>query len=204
MTAALDLDTRLRLLDHPYAVQAVACPKCKSRPGQGCESTGGGNRAAAMTHQPRYARIAAWTVDQLTHADALVRKQGRTWWAHLPAGYYTETEAWAAPIVDKPKTVTPKGVRLSEVQAEEIERAALCGGRIGVSTAHFHGDAQHRQTTNALEAKGILHDTGVTTPGGWERVLELTDFGWDVYEQHRLIIHPSSGPVARPVKAGAA
>lgn len=175
-------------IQYSRAARAVACPRCNARPGQECESTGGGNRVRVGTHKARWDRIAHWSEAQLAAAHELVRRQGSTWWPHLPKGLYVGTEAAATPIVAKVKAVTPRGVRLSEAQAEEIESAAANRGVCWISTAHFHGDAQHRQTTNALEAKGIYRDTGEVTDGGWERRLELTVFGWEVYHQHRLII----------------
>lgn len=170
------------------AARSVKCPRCNANPGRECESTGGGNRALVGTHKARWDRIAHWSEAQLAAAHTLVRRQGSTWWPHLPDGFYADTEAAAAPIVAKVKAVTPRGVRLSEAQAEEIESAAANGGVCWISTAHFHGDAQHRQTTNALESKGIYRATGEVTDGGWERRLELTEFGWSVYHQHRLVI----------------
>lgn len=175
-------------IQYSRAARSVACPRCNAHPGQECESTGGGNRARVATHRARWDRITHWTEEQLSAAHELVRSQGSTWWPHLPDGFYAGTEAAATPIVAKVKQPTPKGVRLTEAQAEEIESAAANGGVCWVSTAHFHGDAQHRQTTNALEAKGIYRATGEVSDGGWERRLELTEFGWSVYHQHRLVI----------------
>lgn len=188
MTAALSWDARLLLLEYPWAVQSVACPKCEARPGEDCKSTGGGNYQTVSPHQARRARIANWTAEQLADAQALVKAQGRTMWWNLPADYYAATELAAAPIVREEKLATPKGVRLSEIQAERIEQAAEHRqGRGSVSTAHFHGDHQDRQTMNALEAKGIFRFVGLTADG-YDRRMELTAFGWQVYRQHRLII----------------
>lgn len=175
------------------APQSVSCPKCHARPGRSCTSTGGGNYAEVAFHRARRDRIAGWTTDQLVDAHDLVvgNRPGYGRWAGLdiPAGTYTATEAAAAPVVEKAtKPVTPKGVRLSEAQAEEIERFVHSGGFGHVSTAHFHGEAQHRQTVNALEAKGILRFVELTEDH-YDRLMALTPFGWQVYRQHRLIIH---------------
>lgn len=203
MTAVLSWDTRLLLLEHPYAVQSVACPKCSARPGEDCKSTGGGNYQTVTPHQARWARIANWTAEQLADAQTKVKAQGRTWWAHLPADYYAATELAAAPIVREEKPATPKGVRLSEIQAERIEQAAEHReGRDSSSTAHFHGDHQDRQTMNALEAKGIFRFVELTADG-YDRLMELTAFGWQVYRQHRLIIRRMADSAAAEFEAKA-
>jgi hypothetical protein len=175
-------------IQYSRAARSVTCPKCDARPGQECESTGGGNRALVPTHKARWRRLTGWSEDQLAAADARVREQGGTWWARLPDGFYAAQEADAAPVVAKAKPVSARGVRLSEAQAEEIERAAANGGVYHAPTSHFHGDAQQRQSSNALEAKGILRFVALTGDG-YDRRMELTEFGWSVYHQHRLIIH---------------
>lgn len=186
------MDLHLR---YPKARESVACPKCISHPGQGCGSTGGGNSALVPTHAVRMARLAGWSEAQFAAAHDLVKVQGRRPWYDMPDGYYAETEAAAAPIVAKKQSTSPKGVRLSENQAERIERAALSAGVYTVSTAHFHGDAQDRASTNALEEKGILRFVR-NTDDHYDRVLELTVFGWRVYRQHRLVIRHLADDVA--------
>lgn len=171
------------------AVYAVACAAhCKAAAGDQCHSTGGGNPQLVPPHARRWLRLAGWDVAKLSAAQDLVLAQGRKPWWHMPDGYYTQTEGWASPITEARRAFTAKGVRLSETQAEEIERAAANVGVLHVSTAHFHGDAAHRQTVNSLEAKGILRHVG-NTSDGYDRRMELTSFGWQVYRQHRLILH---------------
>lgn len=201
-TLMLHLDPQAWLASR-YAVKTVTCPRCEARPGQECQSTGGGNGGPVSTHAVRFERIAAWSPGQMFAASDLVKAQGRTWWAHLPVGYYAATEAAAAPIVVKTRTATPKGVRLSEAQAERIEWAAQSEGRYDVSTAHFHGDAADRQSVNALEEKGILRFVE-TIDHGYSRRLELTAFGWQVYRQHRLVIRNLPDEVAADLEAKAA
>lgn len=170
------------------APRSVVCPKCKAHPGEECQSTGGGNPQAVAIHKARWDRVAHWTPEQRLTFGTLVIQQGGTWWARLPAGYYAQAEAAAKPVAERPaKQPTPKGVRLSESQAERIEWAAEAGGRYTVSTTHFHGDAADRQSVQALETKGIFGLVGEQHQG-LERVYELTEFGWQVYRQHRLII----------------
>lgn len=170
-----------------YAPRTVTCPKCKAHPGQECQSTGGGNPRPVADHRARLDRVAHWTPEQRLTFGALVIRQGRTWWANMPAGYYAEPEAAAKPVAAKPaKPVTPRGVQLSQPQADRIELAAEAGGRYTVSTAHFHGDAADRQSVQALAAKRVFELVGEENHG-WDRVYKLTDFGWQVYGQHRLI-----------------
>lgn len=173
------------------AAKAVTCPKCDAKPGQRCESTGGGNFAYVPVHAARRARVEQWPEYLAESAAALVRSIERLprWrWATGTAQALTKFDAQAAPVQAKPAgQPSPKGVRLSEAQAERIEWAAQAGGRYTASTAHFHGDAADRQSVQALEAKGILRQVGVTDDG-YGRILELTEFGWQVYRQHRLII----------------
>ncbi len=194
--SAVTIDALLLRVEFPKAVFAVACPLCKVQAGEQCRSTGGGNSAVVKTHEKRWACLSGWTTAMLAEAQRLVVAQGRQASWHMPTGYYAQTQAWAAEVAATKASMSPTGVRLSEAQAEEIERAAHCDGVVYVSTAHFHGDAQHRQSTNALERKGILRDTGVTTDGGWDRRLELTSFGWQVYRRHRLVIRRLSDEVA--------
>lgn len=169
------------------AVRSVSCPQCKAQPGQWCQSTGGGNFAAVATHKARHERVVSWSDVQLVEFAALVKAQGSTSWARLPDGYYAKSEAAAAPIPVKPKRPTPKGVRLSELMAQEIERAAANGGEISASTTHFHGDAAYRQTINALAARGILREVSLSD-FGYARDYVMTVFGWRVYREHRLVI----------------
>ena len=171
-----------------FASNAVACPKCKSRSGSPCYSTGGGNTAVVSTHKVRRDRVAGWPKEFANRAGWAARRHQRRHGEAWPDDAFAEFEAAAAPIVDKPvKQPTPKGVRLSEAQAEEIEGYVLRGGYGSVSTAHFHGDAQHRQTVNALEAKRIVEFVELDE-SGYSRWMKLTEFGWAVYREHRLII----------------
>lgn len=169
-----------------YTPQAVRCPKCKEPAGMPCRSTGGGNRIAVPTHKARSERVAGWTNAVQEHAAMLVKAVGH--YGYGNADLFAAFELAAAPIQARAaKQPTPKGVRISEKQAEEIERMVACGGRGGVSTGHFHGDHEERQTVNALEAKGIVEWTGLDDHGT-VRTARLTEFGWAVYDQHRLII----------------
>jgi hypothetical protein len=169
-----------------YAAQAVRCPKCRQPGGMGCTSTGGGNAAPVSTHKARTDRIGGWTNAVQEHAATLVRAVGYHGYAR--ESLFAVFEQAAKPIPGKAmKQYTPKGVRLSEKQAEEIEYMVMAGGVGGCSTAHFHGDHQERQTVIALEGKGIVEWTGYSD-GGYTRNARLTAFGWQVYRQHRLII----------------
>jgi hypothetical protein len=176
------------------AADAVKCPTCRAGFGSDCRSTGGGNSAFVPTHKARTARIAGWTDEQRHEFGDAVWRYRRPSWSgpSMPVEEIervaAKAEATAAPIpVKAEKQPTPKGVRLSELQAEEIERAAHGGGKTSASTAHFHGDHQHRQTINALRDKGILAE-GSVSEDGYSREYTLTLFGWRVYRQHRLII----------------
>jgi hypothetical protein len=192
-------DVAQRDVGQPYvcaflAALAVTCPRCKARPGSPCQSTGGGNPAEVVTHRARERRVEGFTEAQTKTAQALI-KQARS---ASYQGYRVDLsakfavfESVAAPVkADKP--VTPKGVRLSELQAEEIEGFAYRGGKGTASTAHFHGDHQHRQTINALVAKGILAECSYVNHG-YSREYTLTGFGWQVYLNHRLIFRNSEG-----------
>jgi hypothetical protein len=166
---------------------AVSCPRCRARDGRPCVSTGGGNYAEVPTHQPRVQRVAHWTDQQRTDAVRLIQ-QARYTPSALDDDAFAACEAAAAPITAKPvKRLTPKGVRLSEQQAERIECAVHCGGSLSAPTAHFSGDAAWRQTVQALEAKGIVAYVRLSG-NGYQRDYRLTAFGWQVYRQHRLII----------------
>lgn len=166
---------------------AVICPKCNAGFGRSCESTGGGNGGPVATHKARRDRTAHWTEEQRHQFGQLVWRHRRDLW-EAPADMVAEAEAAAKPIPAKTtKQPTPKGVRLSENQAEEIERAAANGGKTAAPTGHFHGDAADRQTVLSLHAKGILAK-GELFDHGYHRRYTLTDFGWQVYRQHRLII----------------
>lgn len=182
-------DTEYRWTRAYYmAEQAVTCPKCKAGFGRECESTGGGNSAVVPFHKPRRDRVAGWSTEQRHLYGELARRYCRRPW-DAPADEVAAAEVAAAPIPAKAeKQPTPKGVRISNNQAEEIERAAYGGGKTSASTAHFHGDHQHRQTILALAAKGILAE-GALSEDHYSREYTLTDFGWQVYRQHRLIIH---------------
>lgn len=174
------------------AAQAVTCPKCKAGFGRECQSTGGGYGGPVPTHKARNDRIANWSDDERRKYGELARaNHNRPWGA--PADLVAEAEAAAKPIpAPKAKPASPKGVRLSELQAEEIERFAFRGGKGTASTAHFHGDHQHRQTVNALRDKGIIAEGGLVDHG-YEVEYTLTAFGWQVYLNHRLIIHNAEG-----------
>jgi hypothetical protein len=200
--AALPLSDVDRSMLAYKAVLSVSCPKCKARPGQRCQSTGGGNPADVPTHRARAARIAAWSDEQLVDFAALVRAQGSTWWTHLPDDHYAASEAAAAPALAKAaKQPTPKGVRLSETQAERIEHTVEAGDKTWTSTTHLSGDAAERQTVQSLVAKGILTEGVPCGESNGERVHRLTPFGWQVYRQHRLIIRRLS---AEEIDAGEA
>lgn len=138
---ALPLSDVDRFMLASKAVYAISCPKCEARPGQHCQSTGGGNPADVAAHKARRSRIADWSDQQLLRFAGLVRQQGSTQWWQMPDGYYAASEAAAAPIhATAAKQPTPKGVRLSEVQAERIEWAAQAGGQTWTSTGHLHGE----------------------------------------------------------------
>lgn len=188
---ALPLSDVDRFMLASKAVYSVRCPKCEARAGSYCRSTGGGNFAHVATHKAREERIADWSDEQLVEFAALVTAQpGKLYspFNALPDGFYAASEAAAKPIPPKDtKPPSPRGVRLSERQAEYVEYAAQAGGTMSVSTAHFHGDTQERQTVQALESKGILREVG-ESDHGWQRDYVITPFGWRVYRQHRLII----------------
>lgn len=166
-----------------FAPLTVSCPRCPAKPGEHCESTGGGNSARVATHKVREDRIVHWTAEVIAAAATLYLTQRRTGPAAVDC--YALTESAAAPITSR-RAPTPRGVRLSETQATAIETAAEAG-HVFVSTAHFHGDAAWRQTANSLESKGILQYVR-TTDDGYDRVLELSAFGWQVYRLHRTVI----------------
>ncbi|RKR92650.1 hypothetical protein BDK92_7092 [Micromonospora pisi] len=169
------------------ASDAVICPTCRRGFGQECQSTGGGNFTLVPTHKARRTRIADWSTEQRHTYGELVFQYRRSPW-DAPAELVAEAEAAAKPIPAKDaKQPTPRGVRLSEKQAEEIERAAESGGKTWASTAHFHGDHQERQTVLSLVAKGIFSE-GALSGDGYSRDYSLTDYGWQVYRQHRLVI----------------
>jgi hypothetical protein len=184
VTAALTAD--LDLIDVLRAPLAVTCPKCKALPAHECESTGGGNRAYVPTHKARRDAVAGWTDVFAAEAGRLVRSVYRKPRDVKAAVDWSRFEQAAAAPRLAAKPLTPTGVRLSETQAEEIERYVLAGGYGSVSTAHFSGDARHRQTVNALEEKGIVEQAGDTDHYG--RNMRLTAFGWQVYDQHPRII----------------
>ncbi|MEU0078428.1 hypothetical protein ABZY58_11075 [Micromonospora tulbaghiae] len=170
-----------------YADNAVTCPKCAAGFARECQSTGGGNYATVPTHKARRARTAGWDDEQRQRfGEAVVLYRRQPWEA--PADLVAEAETAATPIPTKTTSrPTPKGVRLSENQAEEIERAAENDGLTSCSTAHFHGHAAHRQTILSLHAKGILAE-GDLFNHGYDRAYSLTDYGWQVWAHHRLII----------------
>jgi hypothetical protein len=168
------------------AALAVQCPKCRKRGGSPCESTGGGNQQHVATHKARLDRVAGWTNAVQEHAEILVKAVGH--YGYGNASLFACFEGAAAPIpVKGSKLATPKGVRLSETQAECIE-LAVHHDPVGVlycPTGHLSGDHETRQSILALEAKGIVAQDG-TVDG--DRLMRLTPFGWQVYRQHRLII----------------
>jgi hypothetical protein len=170
----------------PLAALAVRCPKCRQPGGSPCESTGGGNRQYVPTHKARFDRVAGWTNAVQGHAEMLVKAVGH--YGYGNAGLFACFEAAAAPILVKgTKPDTPKGVRLSEAQAEMVE-LSVHHEPVGVlycPTTHLSGDHETRQSILALEAKGIVVQDG-TRDG--DRLMRLTPFGWQVYRQHRLII----------------
>ncbi len=173
----------------PRAALAVRCPKCRQPGGHPCESTGGGNRQYVPTHKARLDRVAGWTNAVQGHAEVLVKAVGH--YGYGNASVFACFESAAKPIpVKGSKPATPKGVRLSEKQAELIELAVQYDdGHPGIMycpVGHLSGDHEARQTVQALEAKGIVEQ--VDTTREYERLMRLTPFGWQVYRQHRLII----------------
>lgn len=169
-----------------YTANAVSCPKCKQPGGSSCSSTGGGNSANVATHKARFDRIAGWTNAVQEHAAMLVKAVG--YHGYAKQDLFAVFELAAAPIpVKAEKAPTPKGVRLSEAQAEYIEWAVQHEpvGILYCPTGHLSGDHETRQSILALEAKGIVVQDGVENG---DRVMRLTPFGWQVYRQHRLII----------------
>lgn len=169
-----------------FAAWSVRCPKCRQPGGMGCKSTGGGNAIAVATHKARTDRIAGWTNTVQEHAAMLARTVGHHGYAR--EDLFAVFELAAKPIPAKSiKQPTPKGVRLSEAQAEYIEWAVQLDpvGVLYCPTGHLSGDHETRQSILALEAKGIIEQTA---HDGTERTMRLTPFGWQVYRQHRLII----------------
>ena len=185
MTATLDLTADVDLLDVLRAPLAVACPKCQAKPGYYCESTGGGNRAYVPTHKTREARVDGWVDGFAAAAGRLVKSVLQLPFAERDAADWLPFELTAKPFTPKP-AVSPESVYLSPKQARAVEQAAENDG-LYAPTSHFHGDAQRRQTVNALEAKGILESAG-STPDGYGREMRLTAFGWQVYRQHPQVI----------------
>ena len=170
----------------PRAALAVKCPKCRQPGGLPCQSTGGGNRAYVATHRVRLDRVKGWTNAVQEHAELLVKAVGHHGYAR--DDLFAVFERAAAPMPAKGvRPSTPKGVKLSEKQAETIENLVHFGGIAFCPTTHFHGDHETRQTLLALESKNILAQYGTADSTG-ERKLRLTAFGWQVYRQHRLII----------------
>ncbi|WP_203823041.1 zinc finger domain-containing protein, partial [Paractinoplanes ferrugineus] len=170
----------------PRAALAVRCPKCRQPGGSMCESTGGGNRAYVTTHKARIDRIAGWTNAVQGHAEMLVKAVGHYGYAN--EDLFAAFETAAKPIPAKAaKQPTPKGVQLSEKQAEYIEWAAERDpvGVLYCPTTHLSGDHETRLSILALEAKGIVVQDGTEDS---DRIMRLTPFGWQVYRQHRLII----------------
>ncbi len=171
----------------PYAAQAVACPKCGQLAGEGCRSTGGGNRSAVSTHRPRTERVAGWTNAVQEHASLLAKAV--SYHGYGRGELFAVFEAAAAPIpVKAAKKLTPKSVQLSEKQAEMVELAVQHEptGVLYYPTGHLFGDHETRQTLNALESKGVIAQAGTE---GCDRLMRLTVFGWQVYRQHSKIIH---------------
>lgn len=110
-----------------------------------------------------------------------------------PNGYTTrhkDRDRALAGTAPKPRA---NGLRLTEAQAERIERAAANGGdywapRPG-GQALFSGDGAERQVATALLDKGLfeLVDAAVRNLSS-EAHYRLTADGWRVYATHRLII----------------
>jgi hypothetical protein len=184
MTAALD--TTVDLIDVLRAPLAVTCPRCQARPGHECESTGGGNRAYVPTHKARELLVAHWSDAFAADAGRLVKSVLRATFEARAAVDWTRFEAAAAPVAVNTARPSPAAVRLSEKQAQRIEYAAQ-DGVLYAPTSHFHGDAARRQTIHALEAKGIVVQFDMT-PDGYDRMLRLTAYGWQVYRQHPKVI----------------
>jgi hypothetical protein len=184
MTAALT--STVDLIDVLRAPLAVTCPRCQARPGYDCESTGGGNRAYVATHKARELLVAHWSDEFAADAGRLVRSVLRATYAARAAVDWTRFEAAAAPTAVNTAQPSPAAVRLSEKQAARIELAAETGV-LHAPTSHFHGDAARRQTLHALEAKGIVVQFDMT-PDGYDRLLRLTAYGWQVYRQHPKVI----------------
>lgn len=178
------------LLVHPLAALSVVCPRCHAGGGEPCKSTGGGNYTTVPTHKARLTRVTGLTAAQAGAAVDMVREVGSRWWGQ--AARFAEFEAIAAPLHTTPsRQASPTGVRLSVPQATAVEQAAKSGGELGASAAHFHGDANRRQTAQALETKGIIvYDR--LSDDGYDRIYRLTPYGWQVYRQHRLIIRRMS------------
>jgi hypothetical protein len=186
-----------------WAARSVSCPKCKAKPGSACMSTGGGNPAEVATHKARRNRVQDWADEFAAQAGQLAKSVAYKRWDDWAPSLFDQYEAVATAIpVKGAKPLTPKGVQLSEKQAEEIERYVMSSGRGYISTAHFSGDHQDRQTANALEAKGIIRFVEMTADH-YDRRMELTPFGWQVYRQHRLIIRRLDEPEVDALEAKA-
>jgi hypothetical protein len=183
MTAALVAD--VDLIDVLRAPLAVACPRCKALPAHECESSGGGNRAYVATHKARITRVDCWPDEFAAEAGRLVRSVLRASYEARAAVDWSRFEVAATPIT-VPAPLSPVTVRLSAKQAHHIELAAQ-DGLVYSPTSHFHGDARRRQSINALEQKGIVEFAGMT-PDGYDRLLRLTAFGWQVYRLHPQIV----------------
>lgn len=94
----------------------------------------------------------------------------------------------------------PRKHRLTDAQAQKLEVAAETDDHrlyaVG-QYAQFGGDAADRQTADAMERGGLIHQVGENRG---DRIFELTDEGWRVYHTHRLIIrralpdHPATCP----------
>jgi hypothetical protein len=182
MTAAL---AGVDLIDVLRAPLAVSCPRCKALPAHECESTGGGNRAYVATHKARITRVEGWPDDLAAEAGRLVRSVLRASYEDRAAVDWSRFETAATPIA-VPTPLSPVTVRLSAKQAHHIEVAAQ-DGFLYSPTSHFHGDARRRQSINALDQKGIV-EFDAYTPDGYDRLLRLTAFGWQVYRQHPQIV----------------
>jgi hypothetical protein len=182
MTAAL---AGVDLIDVLRAPLAVSCPRCKALPAHECESTGGGNRAYVATHKARITRVEGWADELAAEAGRLVRSVLRASYEVRAAVDWSRFETAATPITAA-VPLLPATVRLSAPQAHHIEVAAQ-DGCIYSPTSHFHGDARRRQSINALEQKGIVEFADMT-PDGYDRLLRLTEFGWQVYRQHPQIM----------------
>ncbi len=86
--------------------------------------------------------------------------------------------------------------RLTDTQAQWIEAAAESDDHLLYAPDQYgtlRGDRARRQTADAMEAAGLIHQVGIGSDG-CERVFALTDAGWSTYWTHRLVIRRGSPP----------